>query len=270
MNEKRFSALLTGLRKRAGFQSAKAFHTRALEQGLGCNYAHYMKIEKGLVLPTADLASRISRQFPIDEAEELIRAWCADELPSFSYLFSPQSPSPIESRSTQQQPSRRQAALSIRQVLGLARSQADYSLFVFSILARTPVPVTELEPFFKQRELRSSLQSLQDEGLVLISDGRLRAFSTEIRFPDASLDPRLKVAYAKFDEWDLQIAKSFKMENLLHKVIVRRISFRYLSLIQSQFALIFDLIKSADEVDTRYNDCTLHLVLTLSQGQLPG
>ena len=63
---------------------------------------------------------------------------------------------------------------------------------------------------------------------------------------------------------------SSQAEQLINKMIVRRVSGRYLALVRKQIDVLFELTKTSDEVDSRYNENVLQLKVSLRQGKLPG
>jgi hypothetical protein len=105
--------------------------------------------------------------------------------------------------------------------------------------------------------------------LVTSEQGRFVRTAMELRFPEA-YTTELKEAYVKFDRWDQNFGKKFNLEQMVNKMLVRRVSGRYLSLVRKQLDLLFELTKTSDEVDDRYNENVLQLMVSLRQGKLPG
>jgi hypothetical protein len=60
------------------------------------------------------------------------------------------------------------------------------------------------------------------------------------------------------------------LDLLVNKMIIRRVSGRYLVIIRKQLEVLFELVKSSDETDIRFNDQVLQLKVALRQGKLPG
>jgi hypothetical protein len=104
---------------------------------------------------------------------------------------------------------------------------------------------------------------------VSVTKDAFEQTSVEMRFPEA-YNADLKAAYAKFDTWDETFGSNYGLEKLVNKMIVRRVSGRYLALVRKQLEVLFDLTKASDEVDQRYNDSVLQLKVSLRQGKLPG
>lgn len=72
------------------------------------------------------------------------------------------------------------------------------------------------------------------------------------------------------DEWDQEFAEAFQLQKIIEKLMIRRVSFRYIGLIRRHFDLLFDLIRSADETDLRHNSKVIHLQAKLGYGSLSG
>ena len=158
---------------------------------------------------------------------------------------------------------------SLKQVAALVHSEATYHIFLLSTLARRAIRLSEVEKWFSAKSLANSLTVLSDAGLVSVSKNGFEHTAVELRFPDAYND-QLKDAYAKFDIWDESFGKKYGLEQLINKMIVRRVSGRYLALVRKQIDVLFELTKTSDEVDSRYNENVLQLKVSLRQGKLPG
>jgi hypothetical protein len=83
-------------------------------------------------------------------------------------------------------------------------------------------------------------------------------------------DDSLKELYKKMDEWDLSFGEKLNLTPVIKRMQIRRISWRYLNLIESHLNLVFEMIRSSDELDTKHNDHIIHLQLVLKQGKVPG
>lgn len=261
---------LKNIRQRLRYSSAKTFFAFLTERGLDCNYPYYMKIEKGDAFPSSAILNQMAKSLPENDGTLLVRAFCADQFKDFSYLFdvsefSKSSSSDKESATVPQG----QRELSRRQVHVLATQSSLYHVFLMCTLARHPLQVGDLEKFFSKKLLGDILDMLIKEKILVRSADGIQAFSPDVRFPkDESED--LKKYYQKFDEWDVEFGAHFGLEEVLGKMLIRRISFRYLSLIQKQFEMLFDLVKSSDEIDTRHNAQIIQLQVSLKKGSLPG
>jgi hypothetical protein len=136
-------------------------------------------------------------------------------------------------------------------------------------LARSPVAEKDLATWLSPRALAAAVRELKAAGLIRVSPAGFEAVSVEARFPEA-YNRELKAAYAQFDQWDETFGGQFALDFLLNKMLIRRVSARYLAIIRKQLDLLFDLVKSSDETELRHNDNVLQLKVVLRQGKLPG
>ena len=96
----------------------------------------------------------------------------------------------------------------------------------------------------------------------------MQTFNTEIKFPPKSkFNDKL---YRIFDQWDVEFATAINMDLLVSKTLLRRISPRYLGLINSQIQILIESLKLSDESETKYNSEVIQLSMSLYQGKLPG
>lgn len=268
-----FSAALKELRQRLGYPQAKGFYQKLAADGLSCNYQHYMKIEKGNVTPTPDLVSEIAAGVSPEHSERLIQIYCANLFPKFRHIFqvdeaykpSPKSNDPKK---------RHQKTLNHRQVHALSQSRAHYYLFLVLTLARTSLSQTQLRERltneFKSMELMTdALEELKSANLIHYPQPQsVQASITDIRFPART--ETLAKSYEAMDDWDKTFGEAMEFSNVLQKAITRRISVRYLDILERQMNLFVDLIKSSDELDSRFNNEVVQLKLSFKKGRLPG
>jgi hypothetical protein len=268
-----FAEELKRSRQAAGFKTASAFFEWLKAKGISFNYSYYMRLEQG-GLPSEKVVGELAATVKKDWADRLILAYCQSLFPKQAYLFtshrpgdtSADEPAPRESSSAAPVG---QKELTPRQVAALVHNEATYHLFLLSTLARRAVRTSEVERWISAKSLGASLKILADAGLVNVSKGAFEHTSVELRFPEA-YNPELKEAYAKFDLWDESFGRKYGLEQLLNKMIVRRVSGRYLALVRKQLDVLFELTKTSDEVDQRYNENVLQLKVSLRQGKLPG
>lgn len=270
-----FAEELKKSRKAAGFKTASAFFEWLKTKGIGFNYSYYMRLEQG-GLPSEKVVSELASSVKKDWADRLILAYCASLFPRQGYLFAGSAasapsvpvdePAPRESGSASPQG---QKELTPRQVAALVHNEATYHLFLLSTLARRAVRTSEVEEWYSTKTLNSSLKILSDAGLVSVVKGEFEHTAVEMRFPEA-YNSELKEAYAKLDLWDESFGRKSGLEQLINKMIVRRVSGRYLALVRKQLDVLFELTKTSDEVDQRYNENVLQLKVSLRQGKLPG
>lgn len=270
-----FAQELKSCRQALGHRNASTFFEWLKTKGIGFNYSYYMRLEKD-GLPSEKVVTELASTLKKDAADRLILAYCRSLFPRQNYLFTPggsraesgpaEAHAPRESAS--QAPSG-QKELTPRQVAALASTEATYHLFLLSTLARRPIRTSEVEQWFSAKTLSSSLRILSEAGLVMAAKGIFEHTAVELRFPEA-YSPELKEAYARFDLWDESFGRKCGLEQLVNKMLVRRVSGRYLTLVRKQLEVLFELTKTSDEVDSRYNENVLQLKVSLRQGKLPG
>lgn len=269
-----FAATLRDLRSRAGHLKARSFHSDLARKGVDCNYAYYMKMEAGDVTPSAKIIEQIAQALDEPSGRELIMSYCAEMFPVFAHLFSfegrrksfvqPEKKSRSSSKTSGRELTRRQVAV-------LASSKSHYHVFLLLTLARRPLSKTEImQTLVSMKNFQQVIDDLESNKLVRSSDDAYRTLLNEHQFPAEADYSELKPFYRKFDEWDEQFSEDTGFENHLSKMVIRRISPRYLDVIEDSLNSIIKLIRASDELDPKYNDSLVQVRLSLKSGQLPG
>ncbi|QDK41735.1 hypothetical protein DOM21_09775 [Bacteriovorax stolpii] len=258
---------LVKIRLELGHRTAKSFFKYLESRSLECNYQYYVKIEKNIVSPSSNLVNQIAKALDTTMAEELIKSFCSDQFKSFSYLFESETSSPIKDQ-TKKGPEilQGQKKLTDKQVHVLAQNKDHYHLFLMMTLARRPQEISDLESF---KNFKKAIIALKNEGILIQDDKVISAASSEFVFPKAETES-LKNHYALFDQWDKDFEEKFSLENILNKMMIRRISPRYLNLIQKQIEVLQDVVRISDESDIRHNNQVIQLQIRLSKGNIPG
>lgn len=269
-----FAHTLRLLRKRAGFEKARGFHSHLNEQGVEINYAYYMKMESGQVLPSHKIVEQISQCLSEEDGAALVLAYCRSQFPSMRHLF------PAPENAPRLKESKREPALAAgpaagrelnrRQVHLLARSKTHYHLFLTATLARKPLPVEELKRVFNWKHLQPAIQELEAAKVLRILPEGLKTYSTEHQFPSANDFPELKPLYRQFDEWDESFAEDFEFDSRMDKRLIRRISPRYLNVIEKSLDMVLSLVRASDELEDKHNEDLIQIRLSLKSGRLPG
>lgn len=267
---------LKDIRLGLGFDSAKKFFVYLKQRGLACNYAYYMKIEKGDAFPSSQLLNQIAKSLPQEESHFLIKVYCAEQFQDFDFLFNVQDS--INNRASNlklnadipkvSELSQGRPELSPRQVNLLARGPQFYYIFVLCTLARNALSPEDLNPYFSKKVIQETVDVLLSENILVRTEKGLTSFAPDVRFPPDS--ESLAGCYQKFDQWDVLFAEQFEMSEVISKMLIRRISFRYLGLIQKNLEVLFDLIRASDEMDSRHNSHVIQLQVQLKKGVLPG
>lgn len=259
------------IRLRLGYSSAKTFFKHLQTRGVECNYPYYMKIEGGDAFPSSALVNQIAKALPAADSVTLVKAFCADQFADFKYLFEIDPPmkdddalEPFKELAPQGR-----HELSMRQVSVIAKSMAHYHIFLLCTLARRALKTAELQEYFSKKVLSTCLQDFLDEGIIVQTSEGYQAFSTDVMFPQEKTEALLNY-YKSFDEWDNKFGEQFELTEVIGKMQIRRISFRYLGLIQKQLELLFETIRSSDETDLRHNSQVIQLQVNLKKGTIPG
>lgn len=265
-----FGETLIKLRSELGHKSAKSAHDYFHGRGLDCNYQYYVKIEKSLVLPSNQLVNQLAKLLKNKkQAETLIQAFCSDQFKSFAYLFKPSDATTqikYPTASSEPQFPQGQKTLSTKQIHTLAKRKETYYLFLLITLSRRPLRLPEIENL---KGLKSAVSQLQEDGILILAKDEITATSTEFVFPKADSDD-LKLCFEKFDSWDKEFEKEFTLENIINKMMIRRISVRYLNLILQQIDVLASTLRVSDESDSHHNNQVVQLQIRLSKGELPG
>lgn len=259
--------VLVRIRLELGHRTSKAFYKYLESRSLECNYQYYVKIEKNIVLPSSNLINQIAKALDRDNAEELIKAFCADQFKSFSYMFESQSvttaPKVTVKNSEMLQG---QKKLTEKQVHVLAMNKDHYHLFLMMTLARKPLEQKDLENF---KNFKKAITALKAENILIQNGESIQAASTEFIFPKAETATLIK-NYETFDLWDKEFEVKFSLETLINKMMIRRISPRYLGLIQKQIDVLVDIVRISDESEIRHNNQVIQLQIKLCKGEIPG
>lgn len=259
--------VLIRIRLDQGHRTSKAFYKYLESRSLECNYQYYVKIEKNIVLPSSNLVNQIAKALDRDNAEALIKAFCSDQFKSFSYMFDTQEvKAPVKTKEKNSDTLQGQKKLTEKQVYVLAQNKDHYHLFLMMTLSRRPLEQKDLENF---KNFKKALSVLKAENILIQNGESIEAASTEFAFPKAD-SPTLIKYYETFDQWDKEFEQKFGLETLVNKMMIRRISPRYLGLIQKQIEVLVDTIRISDESEIRHNNQVIQLQINLCKGEIPG
>lgn len=229
-----------------------------------------MRLEQG-ALPSEKIVSELASVLKESWGDRLVLAFCQGLFPKYNYLFQVQAGSEpvLEKHESPIATPPGQRELSPRQVAAIASSEACYQIFLLSTLSRKPMAESGLSQWFPKKTLQAVKRDLISAGLLRDTEGVIEATSVEAKFPEA-FNAAIKEAYDKFDKWDERFGEHFGLEFFVNKMMIRRVSGRYLSIIRKQLETLFELVKTSDELDARYNESVLQLKVVVRQGKLPG
>lgn len=272
-----FSETLREIRKKLGFDKARGFHAELAESGVECNYAYYMKMEAGQVIPSAKIVEQISLFLSEELARELLLSYCRTLFPRYPHFFpSHESVSPkTKERETVKSPASLSEVpgreLTRRQIAVLGRSKVHYHIFLLATIARRPLQFSEIRDLFPNlKPLQEIIQDLVSANIIRSTKEGVNTYANEHAFPTEKEFPELKPTYRQFDEWDEVFAEDMNFQSHLNKMLIRRISPRYLGVIEDSLDMVIKFIRAADEMDTKYNDSLVQVRLSLKSGKLPG
>lgn len=267
--------VLTKYKQSMKFGSLKEFHSYILKRGFTANYQHFAKILKGQATPTIDIIGQFSLALP-EFADELTIAYCKDMFPQKEYLFHQQTEQKTDVMTTennlgdlrQNLRSTKSSVLSEHQIATLCKNKENYFLFLICTMARKPILISELTLLMGDKTTESAISDLVESGIILSSPNGYQTFNTEIKFPAKSKFNENN--YKKLDKWDLEFTSVMNMDLLVSKTLLRRVSPRYLGLINGQIQLLLESLRLSDESETKYNSEVVQLSISLFQGKLPG
>ncbi len=265
-------SLLKQTRSQMGYKSARAFYLFLKKRAqLDFNYSYYVRIENGKVLPSHKILSNIATILKGEAGDSLVLAYCSELFPGRFHLFSSNpdvAPPPVAS--VEVVPLRGQKFLSLRQVHVIASSQIHYFIFLIVTLARKPVTLKNLKLRFKgETLLEKAVRDLEEVRVLQLDNGEIFSLTNELRFPKA-VGKILINTYLQLDHWDKNFSEFFEFEKNVEKFLLRRVSPRFIGLLQAQLNFIVDLTKSSEEMDSTYNEDVLMLSLKMAKGKLPG
>lgn len=259
---------LVSIRLELGYKTTKDFFNYLKGRGLECNYQHFVKIEKNICLPSNILINQMVNALSKENAEQLIQAFGEVVFPQYGYMFSG-GKSKVATRakiSKGMSITSGQKVLTVKQVSSLAMRKENYYLFLVLTLSRTPISIEELKSL---KNFKRVIKDLTESNIVVVEENHVRSTTSEFKFPKEK-DSQLEAMYAQFDLWDIDFSTDFNFETLINKMMTRRISPRYMSVILKQIDGLADLVRLADESDKTHNTEVIHLHLKVQKGELPG
>lgn len=258
------SQALVKIRRELGCKTSKELYLHLKKRGLECNYQHFVKIEKGVLLPSSILIHQIAAALNKQFGQELILNYCAQLFPTHSYLFELKNDELLTSSKSKTTVTDSGLAkeLSYKQVANLALRKENYYLFLILTLSRSPIRISELKNL---SHLKKAIHDLESVEIAHVEDDYVHAINTEYRFPK---DDLLKIHYDKFDRWDIEFTSDFNFQPLMNKMMTRRISPRYIHVINQQIEALVGLVRLSDEADKVYNSEVLHLQIKMQKGDL--
>jgi len=262
-----FSKQLCSIRAELGFRSAlKFFQHLQTRDAVSVNYTQYKRIESGTVLASTEFVRKLARALP-EYANDLIQRACQDQFPDYKDLFQVSS-APLKTLSEKAPLLYPQDELTPNQISVIASSEIHYFTYLVFTMARRPLSISELHSGLRGFK-ESVIEDLTKVRLLTQEAEAFRAVSIERLFPAAN-SKALKEAYLKMDEWDLKISNYFKTEKIAKRSTFRRVSPRYIPIIQKYYELFMDQLFASDESDRSKNVDAISFSIDIKKIKLPG
>ncbi len=265
---------LLEIRNILGFKSAMAFYKYLTESvDLDFNYSYYSRIEGGKVVPSYKVISVISSLIEKELGDQLVNSFCSTIFPKKQYLFKNQGydETVIEEKDSKDLMLQfeKPQVMSKYAISIISKNKDNYYLFILGTLARENFSKQNLINYFPEDKLETSIEDLKSIKLLDEKDGIIVFSINEQRLPKAD-DSDIRAMYKKLDQWDVEFAEYFNMKTPIKKQFVRRVSKRYLKILESHLELVFDTIRVSDEVKVSHNEDVVCLTVQMSSGRLPG
>ncbi|MGZ3787261.1 MAG: helix-turn-helix domain-containing protein [Bacteriovorax sp.] len=277
MNETLGQCLQT-VRKKLGFLSARSFYIDLAKRAdLSFNYSYYMKIEANQLTPSEKVISQLAGLLPGSDGDLIVATYCSVLFPHQMkrLLNGPkleEGPSPIENRPKKAAKNDHvrsyQMELTEKQVAIVASTKAHYFLFLVLTLSRRGISKEELSHYhFEKMDL--ALEDLCVGKLIYFEDDYFFPSYPEFVFPKPETTS-LKNLYQKINAYDLDKNRAFGLAKIKRASFFKRISPRQAEIILMHLDLLFQTIRTADEIDVNYNTEVLSLDLSYHQGKILG
>ena len=265
MNE--LSKQLCSIRSELKFRSALQFFAYLESRdAVSVNYTQYKRIEAGRVVASVEFVRKLAKGLP-EYSAEIIRRYCRDLFPGYENLFevSEVELTKIPEKTPLLIP---QDELTPRQVALIAESEVHYFTYLVLTMAKRSLSVEELKNGIKGFS-EPVMNDFIKVKLAVRENELLRAISIERKFPKPDSDS-LKAAYRRMDTWDLRIAEFFKSEKIVNRSLIRRISPRYVPIVQKFADLFIDQFFASDETDQTKNTEAVSFSLNIQRIRMPG
>lgn len=270
---------LQQVRKKLGFLSARSFYidlSKRLE--LGFNYSYYMKIESNQLMPSEKVISQLASLLPGADGDLIVATYCSTLFPQqMKRLLSATKEEVKEVQKKQASKKDNTSTAHIRsyqmeltekQVGIVASTKTHYFLFLILTLSRRGISKVELANF-KFDKVEKALENLVEGKLIYQEDDLYFPSFPEFLFPKAETTA-LKNLYNKINSYDLEKNEQFGLTKVKRSSFFKRISPRQADIILMHLDLLFQTIRTADDMDVSYNTEVLSFDLTYYRGKVIG
>jgi hypothetical protein len=265
---------LVQIREKLNFKSARQFYLW-LEQhaNLDFNYSYYVKIESGKVIPSEKVIQTIAQLLVEEDARRLVIEFCKNLFPNFAYFFTTGGVSEsvkMPAIPGKEQPLLRKLKyLTLKQVSIISKSKFHYFLFMVITLARKPIGFSETQKLLHAPQFDQIVADLM-EGKIIRRDGEnLFSMSKELHFPSET-EANMKMVYRQLDEWDREFSAHFNFEPVVQRFLLRRVSPRFIPLLEKQTRVLIESVQMAEELDHNFNTDIVQFNVSFTKGQVAG
>ena len=163
--------------------------------------------------------------------------------------------------------------ITLTQVTALCKSKFHYYLFMVILVGKKKIIRTDLGKSFKDIMMIDNVVNDLLNAALFKEDGKhVACVSFNVKFPSLKTHPQLENYYKQLDLWDLQFPETFKFENLISKVFIKKISPRTVASLQGILDKAIQNIGTeiaADyESDVDLESQIVHLQIVLNKGNI--
>lgn len=272
-----FGAKVLEIREKMGFASALSFYKWLEEKSdLDFNYAYFKKIENNEKFPSTKVVHGLAANLAKTDRDALILCFCQNQFPKDKHLFENESDAPVHQKEIAKTKLKKSAGtligqkeLTEKQVSVLASQAENFFLFSLMTLARTKLSKKKLLSYFSEQQLEEAIDQLKKVKLVVEEEDVLSSSYPEFLFPRAH-GASLKKMYQQLDIYEREKINFFKFKKHSKAVFLRRISPRYLDLIQGHIDLLYQTLRMSDDQSVDQNETVCSLELQFHSANLPG
>ncbi len=155
------------------------------------------------------------------------------------------------------------------QVLSLSKSKFHYYLFLVILISKKRILLSDLKNKFKEiKTMDVVVNDLLNSNLFIEDKLYITCISFDVKFPSIKKHPQLESYYKQLDVWDQQFPDTFKMENIMTKIYIKKISPQAFEQIQEilnkSISDVSREIKDDQALDTEF----VHIQIIVNKGEI--
>ncbi len=272
-----FSELLKRIGQELGCKNTQELYNYIINKGeLGCNYSYFSRIEAGRTVPSIKIINNLAKILGDEYSDRIILSFCATIFTGHDYLFTTYKEKEEEQkRESTKAPSidkkSKKNEMSVHQVSTVSRTIHHYLTSLVLNLSRKSLSLQEIKQVKKldKDNLQDILDDLIEVGLIFEEDGKYNSVHVELQWP-SPYNEELEKIYKQLDLWDLKVTENLNLKAVTKTSMFRRVSPRYVGIIQTQLELTMSLLRCSEEFDKKHNNDAVMLQIDFSKGKLPG